>query len=547
MDGGRYGSYKSLSGSWDFHNFTLEIGRAQADPFAPPTRMSVRVSPRAAGIPDELADSAVRRRALTDYLVRAADRELRDKHFKVDSGEQEVLERSACRIEDGLVLFRFGFGLPGNGRKIDGSTAQRLLCRVLPAAMDASLRWQELDQDAVREFVSTVEDSTALRDSLEDLGLVAFVADGSVLPRRSGVDDRALADDDVVTFTAPPSLRTEVELPNRGWVAGMGVPEGISLVVGGGFHGKSTLLRSLERGVYDHVPGDGRELVVSRTDTVKVRAEDGRAVHQVDVSPFVDHLPTGSDTSRFRSENASGSTSQAANIVEAVEAGAGVLLVDEDTTATNLMIRDARMQELVAKDREPLTPFVDLVRPLYRDRGVSTVLVMGGSGDYLDVASRVLMMDAYRPYDVSERAAELASAPTERRRETDTFPVGRHRCPDPKSISAEAKGKTRIKGRGTEELVFGENTVDLRGVEQLVDPSQIIGIGLALQRLTGAGHLDGKRTITEALDLLENELDDGIGGLQGGFAGDFAVPRRFEVAAALNRLRNLRIAGFRHT
>jgi len=220
--------------------------------------------------------------------------------------------------------------------------------------------------------------------------------------------------------------------------------------------------------------------------------------------------------------------------------------VDEDTTATNLMIRDARMQELVAKDREPLTPFVDLVRPLYRDRGVSTVLVMGGSGDYLDVASRVLMMDAYRPYDVSEQAAELASAPTDRRREADTFPAGTARCPDPNSVSAEAKGKTRIKGRGTEELVFGENTVDLRGVEQLVDPSQVIGIGLALQRLVTAGYIDGEHTVAAALQLLDRELAGGVGELQGKFAGDFAVPRRFEVAAALNRLRNLRIAGFRN-
>lgn len=545
MDGGRYGSYKSLSGSWDFDNFTLEIGRAQADPFAPPTRMSVRVSPRVAGIPAELADTPVRRRALTDYLVRAAAGELRDRHFKVDSGGQEVLERSACRITDGEVMLRFGFGLPGKGRQIDGDTAQRLLCKVLPAAVDATLRWQALDQKAVREFVACVEDASALREKLDGLGLVAFVADGSILPRRSGVDDRALRADDVVAFESPPSLYTEVELPNRGRVAGMGIPEGVSLVVGGGFHGKSTLLRSLERGVYDHVPGDGRELVVARADTVKVRAEDGRSVQRVDVSSFVGHLPTGADTAAFRSDNASGSTSQAANIVEAVEAGAGVLLVDEDTTATNLMIRDARMQELVAKDREPLTPFVDLVRPLYRDRGVSTVLVMGGSGDYLDVASRVLMMDAFRPHDVTDRAAELAAAPTDRHREAETFPASRHRCPDPGSVSAEAKGKTRIKGRGTEELVFGENAVDLRGVEQLVDPSQVIGIGLALERLGGAGHLDSKRSLSEALDLLDDELaTGGLDVLQGRYAGDFAVPRRFEIAAALNRLRTLRIAGF---
>lgn len=545
IDGSGYGRYRSVAGSWGFPRFELDVERVQADPYAPPSRLSVYVDPEVAGFPSELWESPIRRRALADYLARTAAHRLRRTRFRVDAGGQEVIERSACLVRDGEVTLRLGLELPGRGRRIDGVAAERLLCDALPEAVDASLLWAALDHADVRAVVDCVEDTDALRQMLARHGLVAFVADGAVLPRRSGVDDRP-AEDGVVPFASPPSLRVEVDLPHRGRVRGMGIPEGVTLIVGGGFHGKSTLLRSLERGVYDHVPGDGRELAAARADTVKIRAEDGRGVERVDVSAFVDHLPTGADTSDFSTDNASGSTSQAASIVEALEAGAGVLLVDEDTAATNLMIRDARMQALVAKEQEPLTPFVDLVRPLYRDRGVSTILVMGGSGDYFDVADRVVMMEAFRPHDVTRRAREVASSgSTGRRAEAETFPTVRHRVADPDSVRPSADGRSRIKGRGRDALVFGDAVVDLRAVEQVVDPSQVIGIGLALARLVRAGHIDGERTLAEALQLLDEEIaSGGVEVLRGHHAGDLALPRRFEIAAALDRLRTLRIATF---
>lgn len=547
IDGSGYGRYKGTAGSWTFSSFTLEIERVQSDPYAPPTRLAARVPAATAGIPPDLWKTPLRRRALADYLSRAAAGRLRDTPFRVDAGGQEVLDRSACQVRDGEVTLRAGIGLPAHGRRIDGKAAQRLLCDQLPAAVEGSLLWDALDPDEVGAFVECVEDTDALRHSLKDRELVAFVADGSILPRRSGVDDRPL-DGDVVPFSSPESLRVRVTVPNRGEVTGMGIPEGVTLVVGGGFHGKSTLLRSLERGVYDHVPGDGRELVVARPDTAKVRAEDGRRVERVDVSPFVGDLPTGGDTSAFRTDNASGSTSQAASLAEALEAGASVLLLDEDTAATNLMIRDARMQQLVAKEQEPLTPFVDLVRPLHREHGVSTILVMGGSGDYFQVADRVVMMQAFRPGDVSERARELAGGPagrTERHAEAAEFPDIRHRVPDPRSVRPEVGNKTKIKGRGTEALMFGDSTVDLRGVEQIVDSSQVTGIGLALAQLARAGYLGDGATVAQALGRLETVLDrDGVEALRGRYAGDVALPRKLEIAAALNRLRTLRITDF---
>jgi predicted ABC-class ATPase len=548
LDGAPYGRYKGLVGTWKLPGAeatgeTLQLVRAQADPFAPPARVALRVPARRAAFPPELWRTAVRRRALASFLARRAAEVARDERsLKIDAGGQEVLDRGSCQIsDDGEVTLRFGLALPGRGRRIDAGYARRLLCRTAPEIAERALRHVSLDADAVREFVETVEDSDALRAALPGLGLVAFVADGAVLPRGSGVDDRPARGRGVVPFTSPEGLRVTVELPHAGPVSGMGLREGVSLIVGGGFHGKSTLLRALETGIWDHVPGDGRERVVSLPETVKLRAEDGRRVERVDVHAFVGHLPDGSDTTDFSTDNASGSTSQAASLCEAVETGARVLLIDEDTAATNLMIRDARMQTLVAKEREPLTPLVDSVRSLHREHGVSTVLVMGGSGDYLEVADRVLMMDAYRPADVTERAREIASVPTGRRAEAESFPPVVHRSPDPSSLEAESRGRRRVRSRGEDALSFGEHEVDLRSVEQIADSRQVTGIGLALELMVRRGYVDGTRTLAEALDLLDEDLAEGAWALLSLRDEDFAVPRRFETAAALNRVRGLRM------
>ncbi|WP_017599648.1 ABC-ATPase domain-containing protein [Nocardiopsis lucentensis] len=539
MDGDSYGRYKSLKGDWDFGDFTLTVQHAQSDPFAPPSR--VRVLVRDAGIPKSAWADPVRRCATADYLGRRARRLLKGSLLRIDTGGQEVIERSSCQVtEGGGIDLRIGIDLPGRGRRIDGRTAERELCATLPDLVD-DLDWEEIDAAEAEAFADSVADTVALRSQLEERGLVAFVADGAILPRRSGVSDEPMASG-AVPFDSPESLRVSADLPHRGTVTGMGVPEGITLIVGGGFHGKSTLLHALERGVYDHIPGDGRELVVSRGDAVKIRAEEGRRVERTDVSPFVRGLPTGADTGDFRTENASGSTSQAANICEAVEAGSRTLLVDEDSTATNLMIRDERMQALVHGDREPLVPFIDLVRPLHREHRVSTVLVMGGSGDYFDVADQVVMLDAYHPHDVTERARALA-----RERTDADFTPPRHRIVDPGSVDpTTARGRSKIKRRDMDVLVFGDHDIDVRSVEQFVDPGQITGAGLALRELVRGRHLDGARTLAEALDSLERDLvRDGVTRLGGDFGGDYALPRRYEIAAVLNRLRALRVAKLR--
>jgi len=459
-------------------------------------------------------------------------------------GQQVLLQTAASVSSDGRVEARFTVGLPARGRRVSGDQATVLLLEDVPRLVDESLLAAAHDPEVLRRVVEANEDADALRSHLEGRGLVAFLADGAVLPRRSGVDDGPLEDDGVVTFKSPESLRVEIDLPNAGRVGGMGLPTGVTMIVGGGYHGKSTILRALERGVYNHRPGDGREQVVSDAATVKVRAEDGRSVAGVDISSFIGDLPLGGDTGSFSTANASGSTSQAAGIVEAVEAGARVLLVDEDTAATNFMIRDRRMQALIPKAAEPITPFVDRVRQLYDELGISTVLVIGGSGDYLEVADTVVAMREYRPRDVTAEALAIVQAhPTGRIAEVagplSTLPA---RFPDPASVDPRrGRREVSIRVRSPHLVQFGSTDLDLTGVEQIVSRAQTRALALALA-LVPVRLRNGRASVAQLLDEMMRTLEDeGLDALDGRKVGDLAEFRRYEFAAALNRLRTLRV------
>jgi predicted ABC-class ATPase len=393
-----YGAYKDLSGPHDFGSFTLYVDRVQRDPFAPPSLIRIRTKENP--FDPALFGNPVRRVAFEDFLTRSVEKAIRSVvrgnrgsggsgRVEIQRTSQIVLPRTSMVVVPEHVEARMAIGLPARGRGVDAREARTVLLEELPEVVRRGLvpiPDGGVDEESARLHVETVEDADHLRRLLPELGLVAFVADGAVLPRESGASDRPLGDG-AVPFRSPKEYRLEVDLPNRGIISGMGVPEGVTLVAGGGFHGKSTLLSALSWGVYNHEPGDGRELVVALGDAVKIRAEDGRSVSGVDISSMIGELPDGRSTEDFSTPNASGSTSQAANIAEAIEVGTSLLLVDEDTSATNFMIRDERMRELVRS--EPISPFIDLVRPLYRSLGVSTVVVIGGVGDYLDVADRV--------------------------------------------------------------------------------------------------------------------------------------------------------------
>ncbi|MBI3079695.1 MAG: ABC-ATPase domain-containing protein [Deltaproteobacteria bacterium] len=554
IDGRGYKAYKDLEGSYQAGEFLLHVDHVQGDPFAAPSRIRVQVPQERAQFPRGLFSTPVRRLALRDYLARAFARAIEavvrrrrgmgtSGLIAVDAGGQEVLDRSAVGMDPRMIEVRFVMGLPAAGRSVLGREAEAMFCTELPQIVRRALFFANLPAAEVEAFVDCVEDQEALRAALGERGLVAFVGDGAILPRRSGVDERPLGQG-AVAFEAPSSLAVEVPVPNRGRIRGMGIPQGVTLIVGGGFHGKSTLLRALERGVYAHVPGDGRELVAALPGAVKIRAEDGRAVTQVNISPFITHLPLGRDTARFSTENASGSTSQAANIMEALEVGASLLLIDEDTSATNFMIRDRRMQALVAKAKEPITPFLDKVRQLFKELGVSTILVMGGSGDYFDVADTVLMMDEYRPRDVTgEARAVIRRYGSGREPEGgEAFGAVTPRAPLPEGFDpSRGRREARIDAKGLQTIVFGTTAIDLSCVEQLVAPSQTRAIG-ELIHYYAEHYADGRRPLREGLGQALRDLDArGFDVLGPGKRGDLARPRIFELAAAVNRLRTLQV------
>jgi len=428
-------------------------------------------------------------------------------------------------------------GLPAQGRRADGKQAVVMFLDELPKVIDTALRYHNHDAQEVQRHVDSIEDQDALRHWLTKEKLVAFVANGSSLPRASGVDDRPMPEG-ALAFVSPTSLARTVTLPNAGEISGMGIPEGITLIVGGGFHGKSTLLHALERGIYNHIPGDGRESVVSRINAVKVRAEDARAISNVNISPFIDHLPFGRDTIAFSTENASGSTSQAANIIEALECGADVLLIDEDTSATNFMIRDERMQKLVADDKEPITPLLHRVRELHESFGVSSIIVMGGSGDYFDVADTVIMMDSYEPRDVTHQARALAKPCQKKSELSPAFNQSTTRCPlqnvlNPSRGNRDVKIDTKEVGL----LFYGTHRIDISQVEQLIDMGQTRSIGLMIHYFA-KHYADDCENLTAGLkQVLEDVQEHGLDHFSQYKVGNLALPRLHELAAAINRIR----------
>jgi predicted ABC-class ATPase len=554
LDGKGYPAYKAIRGSWELGDFRLSIDHVQGDPFAAPSRVSAHLPPASAGLDSWLLESRPRRLGAAAWLAHEFSLGVsgvrgsgcgKSGAVAMASPGQLVLPQTAVQVgADGTVEARFTVGLPARGRRILGRAASALLTATVPELVRRFLCGSAHPPDILRRAAAVNEDAEALRDQLDAAALVAFVADGAILPRLSGVDDRPLPEG-AVPFESPEPLRVTLTAPNAGAVTGMGIPRGVTLVVGGGFHGKSTLLHAIEAGVYNHRPGDGREAVVTVSDAVKIRAEDGRSVTGVDISPFIDGLPGGQETRRFSTRNASGSTSQAAGLVEALSLGASALLMDEDTCATNFLIRDRRMQALVPAPLEPITPLVDRVRELHREHGVSAVLVLGGSGDYLDVADRVISMNAFQPVDVTEEARRVASRhPTGRSAETGR-PLGAGQ-PRPIGVRSLPQGRAdrdlRVRVLDERTLRVGGERLDLSALEQLLLPSQLRTVAAALEALA-RDRTWGGTPLSELVARIARAMAADLDTVDRRSPGDLAWVRPFELGAALNRLRTLEVDG----
>ncbi len=549
-----YPAYKDTRGAYQFPGYILSIDHVQGDPFASPSKVSVRVAGRTAGFPRELYGGDYQRIALQDELTRQFGRRAEQFAFKakgsgksglisVSRCSQEVLERTACRIDpkSGDIVLRMEIGFPANGRTINARELEKILFDFVPECVKYALFYKNMDAKRLRTIVDLAEDQHYIREMLPQMGLCAFVANGSVLPRESGISPRPMKGG--VRFQSPKELEVTMELPHKGKITGMGIRKGITLIVGGGYHGKSTLLKALELGVYDHIAGDGREYVITDNTAVKLRAEDGRSIQKTDISMFINDLPNGKDTVGFCTEDASGSTSQAANVVESIEAGTSLLLIDEDTSATNFMIRDELMQRVIHRDMEPITPFIERIRELYDDYGISTVIVAGSSDAYFHVADTIIQMDRYVPKDITAYAKkEAESYPAVSGPEAPAEQPDFHRCP------RTAKGfrendRIKMKTMGRESVMINKESIDLRYVEQITDSEQVTALGYCM-RYAQKNIMDGKKDLRQIVDELERVIEKGtLAALceSSSSISCMAMPRRQENFACWDRYRSLKM------
>ena len=549
-----YPAYKDTRGAYQFPGYVLSIDHVQGDPFASPSKVSVHVKGKTAAFPQELYREAHQRIALQDELTRQFGRRAEQFAFKAKgSGKsglisvsrcgQEVLERTACRIDpsSGDIILRMEIGFPANGRTINARELEKILFDFVPECVKHALLYKNMDAKRLRSIIDLAEDQHYIREMLPKMGLCAFVADGSILPRESGISPRPMKGG--VKFRSPKELEVTMELPHRGKITGMGIRKGITLIVGGGYHGKSTLLKALELGVYDHIAGDGREYVITDHTAMKIRAEDGRSIRKTDISMFINDLPNGRDTVGFGTEDASGSTSQAANVVESIEAGASLLLIDEDTSATNFMIRDELMQRVIHRDMEPITPFIERIRELYEDYGISTVIVAGSSGAYFHIADTIIQMDRYVPKDITEYAKkEAESYPVITGPEAPAEKPDFRRCPQP---SPAFKGNDRIKMKtlSREGVMINKETIDLRYVEQIADSEQVTALGYCM-RYAQKHILNGRKDLRQVVEELEQVMEKGtLSALceSSSSVSCMAMPRKQEIFACFNRYRGLRL------
>lgn len=562
-----YPAYKGLKGLYHFGNYILSIDHVQGDPFASPSHVSIQISHRDTGFPVEYYKDTLTGTTLCDYLTRQFEKQVSQYSFRAKgSGKsglltashcgQEILSRTACEITEKGITARFFVGFPANGRTINATELEKILFDFLPVCIQKSFFYSSLNAKELQNYIELAEDQEFIRQTLPAKNLCAFIADGSILPRESGISSRPMKAS--IPFTSPDSLRISINLPHKGKITGMGIPKGITLIVGGGYHGKSTLLNALELGVYNHIPGDGREYVITDATAVKLRSEDGRFIKDVDISMFINDLPNRKDTRCFSTLDASGSTSQAAGIVESIEAGSHLFLLDEDTSATNFMVRDAFMQQVIQREKEPITPFLERAEDLYKKAGISTILVAGSSGAFFHIADTIIQMDNYVPKDITASVKKLCcqyplpsvsvtdfqlphshrimSRPAESSKRLRHNSRGNHSDSD---ATRPERLKTRISG--TDSFSLGKQKIDLRYTEQLIDTEQTAALGLLLKY--AVEHLaDGRRTLPEIVQFLWKNLS--LHGLSfftenQKISCGYATPRIQEIYACLNRYRGL--------
>ena len=546
LDGKPYGLYKSLAErTWDFGDFILEFIHVQGDPFAPASRVLLRAKLATLGYAPEWGSGFERRLALGDYLYRKLGRLVQEKYpgkdaaVVFDTAGPEMLVRNSLWIDNGEIRACLQVRLPGEGRKIQAELAAEILTMVMPDLVSAGLYYNKGDEPAMQEHYRVLAERKEILAELEGRGLCAFVPDGAVLPRASGLSELPL--EGAVPFVAPDELAVTLNVCGRE-IRGMGIPKGITVITGGAFHGKSTLLQALTRAVYPHVPGDGREGIVVDATALRVGVEDGRSVRGTDLSMFVRDLPGGISTKDFNTLSASGSTSEAANLLEAMEAGARTFFIDEDSSAVNFLIRDVRVRKLLGDEREPLIPLTDRIREL-ASAGMNFVLVAGACGDYLDIADNIIVMANYRAEcaksTVSSWKAEGLIGFT-----VNARPFAAYMQPLQKSVrpASAVERQVKVKLAGDTLLQIGFLVADTSRLVTLVDKQQRLGAGFMLLNMlqNAASNADGDTPADSiagaAQKLCDTICNVGFRNLPQGMSREMSLPRAVDIACVAFRL-----------
>lgn len=540
IDNKGYKAYKSIQGSYNFNDFILNILHVQGDPYASPSLFEFEIDLNRFNISDNLFNNKISKIAFEDYILRfyyeqinnlvKNDKKHNNLYIKIEKPSNKILKRASSEISDQILKIRFYISLPAKGRKILGDEATYILCNLLPKIV---LKIKALKYKNVKNHITVYENATLIRESLDNNNLIAFIANDAILARKSSIDESPMMG--AAKFISPQNLEINLKLSNGFAIKGMGIRKGITLLTGGGFHGKSTLLNAISNGIYNHIPGDGREYVITNLDAVKIRAEDGRYIENLNISTFINNLPNNKNSKCFYTENASGSTSQAANILESIEVGAKLLLIDEDNAATNFMVRDELINALITKDKEPITPYIDKVRSLYEDYRVSTIMVIGGLGEYFKVADTILMLDNYKIFDVTERAKNIIkNHPIHDKQMFNYY----HRKLNKNGCNQVFnRGRTKIRTRDDKTISIDKNIINLSAWEQIFETNQLNYIAHILKKIFTRNDLD-KYSTEEILNMYNNRLEnENITDLLENVSGNITEARKYEVYCAITRFR----------
>lgn len=553
IDGHQPSEYSKLAGDFDFTRFVLHninIPSFESEPCE--SLFVIHVPQMIAGFPESIYDSPIRRTALEDYLTRKMDDAIQCVSHRQASGlaecrisiarpGQEILPRSSMVIARDYVEARIMVRLPVVLGKIAADEARILFLDYLPEIVNSSLIYCYLNSKELLRFVSLMEDADTIRHDLQSRGMVSFAATGSKLNRHLGTD---LPSQDGARLEVASELEVEVSTPNAGRVRGLTIPVGVTLIIGDNYSGRSELINALAAGIYNHIPNDGREQVISVPDAVHIVAESGRSIQKVDISPFLLTSRTGESTKEFSSSCATPAESQMAGVTEALHVGAQALFFDESSSDPTFLAMDSRVTRLSDTWGGGMASLSDRARQIADDLRVSVVVgACACAAEFIPIADTILLIDNYRVVDITKKARELDLAkPTRFPRCDLPTPNDSYRWVIPSSLDPSlGREEAVIQTNGRLQLLFGRHIVDLSAVPQIADVHQTLAIGWLLYHAK-LYHLDDSRTVSEILDLLDKDLaTDGMDAITRDLRGDLARPRRFEIAAALNRLNSLRV------